>query len=318
MSAPTDLSIAALKRMCRYLAGKPRLVYKYVYQRVSEISVYSDTDWAGCPRTRRSTSGGAILIGSHLIKSWSSTQPTVSLSSGEAEFYGLVKASGMGLGFQALMRDAGVDLPVTAYTDSSAAMGISARQGLGKLRHLDTHCLWIQQAVRSGRITIRKVKGEYNPADLFTKHLGSQEKVNQLVKLFGCYYAGGRAEAAPTLRTVRMTKDTLGDLLDRGANPTKELEDILDDQECNVAEFQEQLEAPEPDHDGVPHQLPIEQRDHLYPQAPRLSGEDQYNQHEQLNDFHHEVQDLIEQAGQAIAQEVKEEMLVRGRRRRPV
>ena len=311
------LSIAALKRMCRYLAGQPRLVFKYDYQRASEISVYTDTDWAGCPKTRRSTSGGAILIGSHLIKTWSSTQPTVSLSSGEAEFYGLVKASGMGLGFQALMRDAGVELPVTAYTDSSAAMGISARQGLGKLRHLDTHSLWLQQAVRSGRIAIRKVRGEYNPADLFTKHIGSKEKVHQLVRLFGCYYATGRADAAPTLRTTRMTRDTLGDLLDRGAKSNDELEDILEG-ECNVAEFQQHLEAPEPEHEGLPHQVPANQRDHYYPLAPRLSGHDDYNQHEQLNDFDHETHDLIEQAGLAIAQEIKEEMLVSGRRRRPL
>ena len=48
------------------------------------------------------------------------------------------------------------------------------------------------------------------------------------------------------------------------------------------------------------------------------SGHDDYNQHEQLNDFDHETHDLIEQAGLAIAQEIKEEMLVSGRRRRPL
>ena len=83
------------------------------------------------------------MLGKHCLKSWSSTQPSVSLSSGEAEFYGLVKASGIGLGFQALFKDFNYQLPVTAYTDSSAAMGVVGRQGLGKLRHLDTHSLWI-------------------------------------------------------------------------------------------------------------------------------------------------------------------------------
>ena len=45
------------------------------------------------------------MMGRHLIKSWSSTQTSVSLSSGEAEYYGVVKASGIALGFQSLLRD---------------------------------------------------------------------------------------------------------------------------------------------------------------------------------------------------------------------
>jgi hypothetical protein len=174
-------------------------------------------------------------------------------------------------------------------------------------------------------VSVWKVRGEYNPADLFTKHIASHDKVCQLVNLFSCYYSGGRAAAAPTLRTTRMTKDTLGDLLDRGARQGEELEDILDG-ECNVADFQEQLSAPEPDHEGLPHQLEIDARDKFYPQAPRLDGNDPHSNHyddqrnspEQLNDYDHDIQDMIEQAGLAIAQQVKDEMLIQGRRRRPV
>ena len=79
------------------------------------------------------------MIGQHCIRTWSSTQPSVTLSSGEAEYYGLVKAAGAGLGHQALMHDLEVDLPVRAWTDSSAALGIATRSGLGKIRHLETH-----------------------------------------------------------------------------------------------------------------------------------------------------------------------------------
>ncbi len=114
---------------------------EYPFQEADGIQVHSDTDWAGCPRTRKSTSGGCVMLGSHCLKSWSSTQPTVSLSSGEAEFYGLVKAAGVGLGYKALLQDFGYELPATAWTDSSAAMGVVGRQGLGRLRHLDTHSL---------------------------------------------------------------------------------------------------------------------------------------------------------------------------------
>ncbi len=53
-------------------------------------------------------------------------------------------------------------------------MGVVGRQGLGKLRHLDTHSLWVQQAARSGRTEVKNVRGDDNPADLFTKHLASK------------------------------------------------------------------------------------------------------------------------------------------------
>ena len=140
------------------------------------------------------------MIGQHCIRTWSSTQPSVTLSSGEAEFYGLVKAAGAGLGHQSLVGDLGLKLPVTVWTDSSAALGIASRSGLGKLRHLETHTLWVQEKVRVGAIKVKKVRGEVNPADLFTKHLPSREKVHQLLGLFGCEYRTGRAESAPLLR----------------------------------------------------------------------------------------------------------------------
>ena len=87
------------------------------------------------------------MIGSHCLRTYSSTQSTVSLSSGEAECYGLVKGGAAGLGHQAIMNDYGVDLPVRLWTDSSAALGISKRSGLGKIRHLATHTLWLQEKV---------------------------------------------------------------------------------------------------------------------------------------------------------------------------
>ena len=64
-----------------------------------EVTGYSGSDWAGCRATRKSTSGGCVMAGSHLLKSWASTQPTITLSSGEAELYGVVRGGAIGLGF---------------------------------------------------------------------------------------------------------------------------------------------------------------------------------------------------------------------------
>jgi len=211
MAKPTTRSWQALKRLCRYLAGRPRLVYRFPRQSVQCIDVYVDTDWAGCPRTRKSTSGGCVMLGAHAVKHWSSTQPGVALSSGEAEYVGVVRGAGQGLGFQALMRDMGLELPLRIWTDSSAAMGIAGRQGLGKLRHLETHTLWVQQAVRTGRFELRKIPGEQNPADLLTKHSQTAERLAKLVELFGAEFRGGRAAAAPQLRKSQGSKTTMAD-----------------------------------------------------------------------------------------------------------
>ena len=120
------------------------------------------------------------MLDGHLIKSWSSAQASVSLSGSEAEFYGVVKVGGVTLGYQALLRDVGVVLPVRVWADSTATIGICGRQGLGKLRHIDTQCLWIQQKVRGKKIELFKVRGEENPADLFTKHLVGREGIHMI------------------------------------------------------------------------------------------------------------------------------------------
>ncbi len=57
------------------------------------ITAYSDSDWAGCLRTRRSTSGGVMTLDHSTVGHWSRTQAVVALSSGEAEYYALSHAS---------------------------------------------------------------------------------------------------------------------------------------------------------------------------------------------------------------------------------
>ena len=61
----------------------------------------------------------------------------VSLSSGEAEFYGIVKAGSVGLGVRSLLEDLHVKAKINVFTDASVAKGISHRKGLGKVKHLE-------------------------------------------------------------------------------------------------------------------------------------------------------------------------------------
>ena len=70
-----------------------------------------------------------------------------------------------------MLKDIGLHVSVTLFSDSSAARGIIHRAGLGKLRHLETGYLWLQAAVGKKRLQVRRLNGAENPADLFTNCL---------------------------------------------------------------------------------------------------------------------------------------------------
>ena len=126
MSSPTRVSWKGLLKLGKYLNNLYRSGYRYPYQDTpKELTVWTDTDYAGCKRTRKSTTGGVVMWGSHLIKSWSSTQSVVALSSGEAEYYGMVKGGSVALGLQSVLKDFNIDCSITVKSDASAAIAIS-------------------------------------------------------------------------------------------------------------------------------------------------------------------------------------------------
>jgi hypothetical protein len=196
-SIPNKASFQKLKRLARYLCGLPRLCYTYRWQAMPEVlDVYVDTDFAGCQSTRRSTSGGVALIGKCLIKHWSKTQTTISLSSGEAELHGIAYGAAQALGLQSLLRDLGWSLKIRLHSDATAAIGICRRKGLGKIRHLSVTDLWIQDKVRSKTIDLVKVLGTDNPADVLTKYVQRPTMEKALAEL--CLVpTPGRPECAP-------------------------------------------------------------------------------------------------------------------------
>lgn len=185
MSAPSIEDQEKMCRLARYLKGKPRNVAWYQYQDDQDtVEVFTDSDWAGCRSTRRSTSGGCIMIGTHFIKAWSKTQATRALSSAEAELYAIVKATAEGMGVQSILKDFGRKAKVHLMADASAALGIVRRKGLGRMRHLDTDLLWVQDVHEGKKVGFHKITGTQNPADLLTKYLGAGEVEKHVKKLY--------------------------------------------------------------------------------------------------------------------------------------
>ena len=84
------------------------------------------------------------------------------------------------------------------FVDATAAIGVFQRIGLGKLRHLATQSLWLQEAVRDNRIGLSNVHGPVNPADLMTKHVDHATQI-RLLGLMSVEARAGRAETAPEI-----------------------------------------------------------------------------------------------------------------------
>jgi hypothetical protein len=187
MARPTLNSWKKLKVLARFVLSREAVRWHFGWQDEAEVvlAVFSDSDWAGCRKTRRSTSGGVLLVGSHCLRTWSSTQAPVALSSAEAEYYAMVDAATRAVGLRAMLLELGVVChgPTELYSDSSAARGFAARKGLGKMRHLEVRHLWLQAEVSSHKVVLRRVAGEANPADLMTKYLGAKDVLKHLKAL---------------------------------------------------------------------------------------------------------------------------------------
>lgn len=124
------------------------------------LETHSDTDWAG-----RSTTGGFTSIGSHLLQMWCRTQAIVALRIAEAELYGVVRASAETLGVLPLAWDLGLEAFGRIMGGASAAQSVVSRQGLGKLRPVDTHYFWVQEKAEIGEPEYKKVKGNESGAE---------------------------------------------------------------------------------------------------------------------------------------------------------
>ena len=137
--------------------------------RVLDLRVDVDSDWAGDRSSRKSTLCIVIRHGVNVIKTSVNAMKGLSLSSGEAEYAAIVKGACAGLGVQSMAADWGIKLNVRICSDSSAAIGISNRLGLGPTRHLAVRHLWVQDKVKSKEIQLEKQDGKKNVADLGTK-----------------------------------------------------------------------------------------------------------------------------------------------------
>ena len=142
--------------------------------------------WAGCHKTRRSTSGSLVQVLDCSVIHTSRTQATVALSSGEAELYAIGQGINEALFVKNIILEAEFDrkVNIATYTGSTAGKSMATRFGVGKrTKHVELRYFYMQNLISAGMLQLRKIHTSAIPADVFTKYNSAEILGNLIGKL---------------------------------------------------------------------------------------------------------------------------------------
>ena len=176
MHNPREPHLAALKRILWYIRGTLHLGLLLRPSTQSDLLVYSDADWTGCPDTRKSTSGYAVFLGDNLV-SWSSKrQNAVSRSSAEAEYRAVANAVAEVSWLRQLLVELHVPLRRTAlvYCDNISTVYMSSNPVQHqRTKHVEIDLHFVRERVATGDVCVLHVPTSSQYADIFTEGLPS-------------------------------------------------------------------------------------------------------------------------------------------------
>jgi hypothetical protein len=178
LNAPGPEHWVAAKRVLRYLRGTRDLGIKYGPDGSSHVVLhgYADADWAGDPYTRRSTTGYVFMISGGCVSWMSKLQPTVALSSAEAEYMAVCAAVQEAIHMRSLLRDLGCqqDQPTIIFEDNQGCIALSENPVHHKrTKHIEIRYHFTRERVESGEVVLKYVATEHQLADMLTKALHS-------------------------------------------------------------------------------------------------------------------------------------------------
>lgn len=176
MHDPREAHFNALKRILRYIKGTLSLGVCMLKSKSLNLTAYSDADWAGCPSTRRSTSGYGVFLGDNLV-SWSSKrQNTISRSSAEAEYRGVANAVSDATWLWNLLFEMKIPLSraTVVYCDNVSAIYLSSNPVQHqRTKHVEIDIHFVREKVSLGHVRVLHVPSARQFADIFTKGLPS-------------------------------------------------------------------------------------------------------------------------------------------------
>ncbi|KAK2996941.1 hypothetical protein RJ639_024875 [Escallonia herrerae] len=165
MHAPRQPHLDAALQVLRYLKGAPGQGILLPANSSLTLHAYCDADWAGCPSTRRSTTGYIIFLGSSPISWRSKQQSVVSRSSAEAEYRAMATTSSEVIWLVRLLHDLHIPCtsPVSLFCDNQAAIHIAANPVFHeRTKHIKIDCHFIRQHIQS-QVLIPQLIPQYPP-----------------------------------------------------------------------------------------------------------------------------------------------------------
>ncbi|KAL5703600.1 hypothetical protein ACHQM5_022129 [Ranunculus cassubicifolius] len=175
MGTPREPHLLAAKRILRYLKGTLEFGLDFQPSKgPPTLHAFSDADWAGCPDTRRSTSGFCIFLGSNLISWCAKKQPTVSRSSAESEYRALSQLCAETIWIAFLLRElhSPTSVPITLYCDNLSTTYMAANPVFhARTKHIELDYHFVRERVASGTHRVQFVPSLDQTADFFTKGL---------------------------------------------------------------------------------------------------------------------------------------------------
>src|SRR5260221_5175908 len=167
------------KRVYRYLNGTHDLGLTYHGNRLNDdLMGFADSDWAGDPNSRRSVSGYAFMFCGAVV-SWSAKkQPTIALSSTEAEYMAMTHAGKEAVFLEHLYGDVGIPIsvPIFLLIDNQSAIALAENPIFHACsKHIEVCHHWVHEKIEDGTIQLDYIPTADQVTDIFTKPLYSKK-----------------------------------------------------------------------------------------------------------------------------------------------
>jgi hypothetical protein len=176
MHDPRVNHLLLVKRVLRYIRGTTDYGLTLYRRTSNKLLAYSDADWAGCPDTRRSTSGYCVFLGANLV-SWSAKrQHTVSRSSAEAEYRAVANVVAESCWLRQLLLE--LHRPVhdasVVFCDNVSSVYMTQNPvHHQRTKHVEIDLHFVRDRVTTGEVKVLHVPSASQFADIFTKGLPS-------------------------------------------------------------------------------------------------------------------------------------------------